>query len=328
VDCTHTDTDIRTLQRRYMAYVEKLVRHKTPDIIHAHDWLTFEAAVLAKQITGKPLIAHVHATEFDRSGEHHGNPIVHDIEYNGLLMADHIIAVSQATKDLIVRRYQIPPDRISVVHNSMNPLDVSAAQNEDNSYIYLEQMKQRGYKVVVSISRLTVQKGLNYLLSAAAAVVERDPKVLFLLAGSGELRDELLEQSANLGIASNVLFSDFVRGKAWRDTYRIADIFVMSSVSEPFGLTALEAAQFGPVICLSKQSGVSEVLSHALKFDYWDTDRLANFILTATSEPALVDSLTTNSRREISHMSWDKAADKIMHLYTHTPRLKLQEMAV
>jgi glycosyltransferase involved in cell wall biosynthesis len=326
--CDHVTTDIRELQRHYSAHVEKLVKQKVPDVIHAHDWLTFEAAILAKKLTSRPMIAHVHATEFDRSGEHHGNPVVHDIEYEGLVMADQIIAVSQATKDLIVREYQIPADKISIVHNSLNPTDYEHDPSEANVYVYLEQMKKRGYTIVVSLGRLTAQKGLPYFLRSAARVVSKNPKVLFLLAGSGELRDELLEQSAELGIAENVLFSGFVRGEAWRDAFRIADIFVMSSVSEPFGLTALEAAQFGPVVCITKQSGVGEVLKNVLKFDYWDTDKLADQILTVMSQPTFGESLKINSRQEMNGMSWDKAADKIMHLYNYTPQLKAQEMAV
>ncbi|MFS8119948.1 MAG: glycosyltransferase family 4 protein, partial [Microcoleus sp.] len=193
--CPHATVDIRTLQKYYGEYVQKLVKQKVPDIIHAHDWLTFEAAVLAKKLTSRPMIAHVHATEFDRSGEHHGNPIVHDIEYNGLLMADHIIAVSQATKDLIIREYAIPADKISVVHNSIEPKECEIQISNINTFVYLEQMKKRGYTVIVSLGRLTVQKGLPYFLKSAARVISKNPKVLFLLAGAGELRDELLEQS-------------------------------------------------------------------------------------------------------------------------------------
>ncbi len=328
IPCPHATVDIRTIQKYYGEYVKKLIKQKVPDIIHAHDWLTFEAAVLAKKLTSRPMIAHVHATEFDRSGEHHGNPIVHDIEYNGLIMADHIIAVSQATKDLIVREYAIPADKISVVHNSIDPRDYEEQIDDINTFVYLEQMKKRGYTVIVSLGRLTVQKGLSYFLRSAARVINKNSKVLFLLAGAGELRDELLEQSAELGIAEHVLFSGFVRGKVLDDAYRIADIFVMSSVSEPFGLTALEAAQYGPVICLSKQSGVGEVLKHTLKFDYWDTDKLANQILTVMKEPAFSETLRAHSQREITSLSWDSAADKILELYNRTPKLKAEELAI
>lgn len=315
--CEHSlPTDMRSLQRRYIQYVERYVRKKIPDVIHAHDWLTFEAAILAKQLTSKPLIAHVHATEFDRAGHHSGNPLVHDIEYNGLLFADHIIAVSQATKNLIVERYAIPADKISVVHNSLDPQEFEISPQSENTYRYLAEMKKRGFTVVVALGRLTVQKGLTYFLEAARHVVDHNPRVLFLLAGSGELRDELIEQSARLGIAGNILFSGFVRGKAQRDAYGIADVFVMSSVSEPFGITALEAAQQGTAICISKQSGVGEVLTHVLRFDYWDTQRLADQLINLTLHAPLSTALKENVHHEIQSMSWAETADKVLRIYS------------
>lgn len=313
--CKHTyPKDLRGQQKRYTDFVEQYVGKDTPDVIHAHDWLTFEAAMRAKQITRKPLIAHVHATEFDRSGEHHGNPLVHDIEYNTLHMADRIVAVSQVTKDIIVREYGIPGDKVHVVHNSINPeefADISFA----GSYVYLEEMKKRGYKVVVSLGRLTVQKGLRYLIDAAKRVIDVNDKVLFLMVGDGELRDELLERAAELGIARNIIFTGFLRGQRWRDAYAIGDMFVMPSVSEPFGLTALEAAGTGNAVLLSKQSGAGEVLRSVLKFDFWDTDKLANYILTVADRQVLRDELVNNVMREFSQLSWGDVAAKCQIIY-------------
>ncbi|HEX4662410.1 MAG TPA: glycosyltransferase family 4 protein [Candidatus Saccharimonadales bacterium] len=315
-DCQHAwSHDLRARQRQYITYVEQLVTKNPPEVIHAHDWLTFEAGMRAKEITGRPLIAHVHATEFDRAGANTGNPMIHDIEYTGLLLADKIIAVSQTTKDLIIARYNIPTDKIEVVHNSIDLSEYDATEGPDNAYQYVEAMKRRGYTVVATVGRLTIQKGLHYFLQAARKVIDRNEKVLFLIAGSGEQRDELLEQAADLGIARNILFSGFVRGKQWRDTYRVADIFVMSSVSEPFGLTALEAAHYGTAVSLSCQSGVGEILHNVLKFDYWDTERLADQILALAQYQALTVELQDSAFAELQHFSWHEAADKLLQLY-------------
>ncbi|HKX24378.1 MAG TPA: glycosyltransferase family 4 protein [Candidatus Saccharimonadales bacterium] len=313
--CEHAaPKDLRGQQKRYTAFVEKYLLEQDPDVIHAHDWLTFEAGMRAKQITGKPLVAHVHATEFDRSGEHHGNPLVHDIEYNALRMADRVVAVSQVTKDIIVREYNIPADKVEVVHNSIDPEDF-ADVTFAGSYLYLEEMKKLGYKVVVSLGRLTVQKGLRYLIQAAAQVHSVNDKVLFLIAGDGELRNELIEQAAELGVAHNIIFTGFVRGQRWRDAYAIGDMFVMPSVSEPFGLTALEAAGTGNAVLLSKQSGAGEVLRSVLKFDFWDTDKLANYILAVAEQPVLRNTLMRNVQNEFARLSWGDVADKCHNIY-------------
>jgi glycogen(starch) synthase len=313
--CEHgAPKDLRGQQKHYTAFVEKYLLEQNPDVIHAHDWLTFEAGMRAKQITGKPLIAHVHATEFDRSGEHHGNPLVHDIEYNALHMADRVVAVSQVTKDIVVREYGIPADKVHVVHNSIEPGDF-ADVTFAGSYLYLEEMKKLGYKVVVSLGRLTVQKGLRYLIQAAAQVHRVNDKVLFLVAGDGELRNELIEQAAELGVAHNIIFTGFVRGQRWRDAYAVGDMFVMPSVSEPFGLTALEAAGTGNAVLLSKQSGAGEVLKSVLKFDFWDTDKLANYILAVAEQPVLRNTLMQNVQSEFNRLSWADVAQKCHELY-------------
>jgi glycosyltransferase involved in cell wall biosynthesis len=321
--CQHAyPKDLRGQQKRYADFVEKYIEQSDADVIHAHDWLTFEAGMRAKQITKKPLVAHVHATEFDRSGEHHGNPLVHDIEYNTLHMADRVVAVSQVTKDIIVREYGIPADKVHVVHNSVDTQEFADVSFE-GSYVYLEEMKKRGYKVVVSLGRLTVQKGLRYLVQAAERVIRVNDKVLFLVAGDGELRDELIEQSAELGIAHNIIFTGFLRGQRWRDAYAIGDMFVMPSVSEPFGLTALEAAGTGNVVLLSKQSGAGEVLRSVLKFDFWDTDKLANYILAVADQPVLSQTLMQNVQNEFSRLSWHDMADKCQDLYKNLHKTEI-----
>lgn len=301
-------------QAEYQQTVQTLVSRHSYDAIHAHDWLTFAAAMLAKKMTGKPLVAHVHSTEYDRSGAHRGNPLVHDIELSGLLMADRIIAVSNATKTTLVRKYGLRPVDIEVVHNSADPSHL-VQPDTTNSYRYLERMKPYGYKVVVSIARLTIQKGMRFLLEAAQKALSQDPKLLFLIVGDGDQCQELIELSAELGIADHIIFTGFLRGKEWRDAYHIGDMFVMSSVSEPFGLTALEAASTGNAVLLTKQSGVSEVLNAALRFDFWDTQRLADYIVNVASEPVLQETLATYAKNEVAAMSWQKAANQLLGTY-------------
>jgi glycosyltransferase involved in cell wall biosynthesis len=203
-----------------------------------------------------------------------------------------------------------------VVHNSIDPDDFAGITSA-GSFLYLEEMKKRGYKVVVNIGRLTIQKGLRYLIQAARQVKDVNDKVLFLIVGDGELRDELIELSAELGVAHNVIFTEFLRGQRWRDAFGIGDMFVMPSVSEPFGLTALEAAGTGNAVLLSKQSGAGEVLRSVLKFDFWDTNKLANYILAVAEQPALQQTLIQNVQSEFSRLSWSEVADKCQTLYHH-----------
>ena len=305
---------------RYVKAVEGIATLGEFDIIHAHDWLTFRAALRAKEISGKPLIAHVHATEFDRAGGKAGNPLVHEIEYMGLVIADKIIAVSQLTKNVIAQEYDIPEDKIDVVHNS---IDTSIYNELDpqNAYTYLERMKSHGYRVVSNVGRLTVQKGLYNLLLAAKEVVARAPKTIFLIVGSGEQYLELLQLSADLGIAKNVVFTDFQRGKNLRDAFAIADLFVMPSVSEPFGLTPLEAIGYGTPALVSKQSGVAEVITNCLKVDFWDVHEMANQIHAVVTNDALRDELHTQSFAEFMKLSWDATAHKLVGAYSQHAEL-------
>lgn len=319
--CSHEQNGLRGLQHRYTKYVERAIKYRTYDAIHAHDWLTLEAGMRAKEVLNIPLIAHVHATEFDRAGAHSGNPIVHDIEYNGLMMADRIIAVSEITKQIITQQYNIPENKIEVVHNSIDVSSYPSAIEEAQTYLYLEQMKARGHKVVVSLGRLTVQKGLTQLLEAAAAALSKNDSLLFLIAGTGEQRDQLIEKAASLGISDKIIFTGFVRGSQWRDAYRIGDMFVMSSVSEPFGLTVLEAAAYGNAIIITKQSGVGEVMHNILRYDFWDTTRLADQMLAVASQPVLQHELAQQARMEFEKFSWRDVSKKCLSLYDQHSRL-------
>lgn len=304
---------VRGLQDEYEDFVEDVIALDQPDVIHAHDWLTLGAGMKAKRLSGAPLIAHVHATEFDRAGGGNGNPLIHEIEQHGLLMADHIVAVSKATKQLIIERYNIPADKIEVIHNSAEVLDHYAT--DVAQYRYIERLKLEGYTVVATIGRLTLQKGLSHFLRAAALAHARYGRFVFVIAGDGEQRDELIALSADLGISDAVLFTGFVRGQALRDVYNLADVFVMSSVSEPFGLTALEAAQHRTAISITNQSGVREVLHGALSYDYWDERRLADQLVALALSEALRNELAHNAAREVMQMSWQKVARRFVDRY-------------
>ncbi len=321
-DLTEADADnlkdMRGVQKRYVKFIEQMVVDRDIHTIHAHDWLTMEAGMRAKELTGAPLVVHVHATEFDRSGEKRGNPVVHEIEQQALLMADRIIAVSEITKNIIVREYGIPADKVEVVHNAIDVNSFEEYEYDDSTYKYLETLKSEGYTIVSTVTRFTVQKGLTHFLKAAARASEKYPKLAFLLAGDGEQRDELLRLSADLGIADKVFFTGFVRGKQWRDAYSVADIFVMSSVSEPFGLTALEAAHHDSALIISKQSGVGEVLNSIYRYDFWDIDRLADQIVGIALSPSLRDSLKANIKHEYTRLSWHSVAEKCINLYKDT----------
>jgi glycosyltransferase involved in cell wall biosynthesis len=294
--------------------VDDLITDKTFDIVHAHDWLTFRAAIRIKERTNLPIILHVHSIESDRAGGQRGNEFVRDIEEYCLNLADKVIAVSEHTKQAIIREYSVPSENIEVVHNSINTDDIIPLSGV-NSYRYIELMKEKGYKVAVNFGRLTIQKGLSNLIEAMHKVVAKHPKSLLLIIGSGEQYFDLIKLSADLGISNNVLFADFQRGKKLRDGIAIGDLFVMPSISEPFGLTALEAIGYGTPAMVSKQSGVSEIVKNMLKVDFWDIDEMANKIITSFENPELLDELLNKSRSEIKNISWDQSSMKIKNLY-------------
>lgn len=309
----HTSISLHDELQLYFDNTLKRVGEKQFDIIHAHDWLTFRAALRLKTIKDCPLILHVHSIESDRSANGIGNEYVKDIEETAMHLADQIIAVSQHTKNKIVTDYGIDSKKIDVVHNSIQAIVEN--DSSDNSYRFLEIMKEQGYKVVANIGRLTVQKGLPNLLRAAQRVIAVNPKTLFLIVGSGEQYSELVNLAAELGISDKVLFADFQRGKKWRDAFKIADLFVMPSISEPFGLTPLEAISFGTPSLVSKQSGVSEVFKNCLKVDYWDIDEMSNLIASALKSDAMLQEIIEKATLEVDVMSWDNASQKINELY-------------
>ena len=314
---------IRDVQKTYCDFIETHLMKFKPEVIHAHDWLTYEAGILAKQKYNAPLIAHVHATEYDRAGMHTGNPLIHEIEYEGLMMADQIIAVSESTKRIIHEKYHIPLNKIKVVYNSLDEnYEKSNYTFNDSTYGYLTKLKSEGWTIISTVGRFTVQKGLHNFMHAAALAVSKEPKLMFVFAGDGEERNELISLAADLGIAKNVIFTGFIRGKRLRDIYSISDIFVMSSISEPFGLTALEAAHHGDALILTKQSGVSEVIWSAMTYDFWDQEKLANEIVAIAKNDALRDSLQQNVKNEYRKISWNQVAKKCMKIYNNTIKPK------
>ena len=324
---THHDhntlVSIRDVQHEYCDFINQYLQDFKPELTHAHDWLTYEAGILAKKNYGIPLIAHVHATEYDRAGMHTGNPLIHEIEYEGLMLADKIIAVSEATKRTVHEKYHIPLSKIDVIYNSLDEnYEKSDYFLNNDTYRYLLKMKEQGYTIVSTVGRFTIQKGLSHFMDAAALAIQKNPKLLFVFAGDGEERNSLIAQAARLGISRSVLFTGFIRGKKLRDVYAVSDVFVMSSVSEPFGLTALEAAHHGDALILTKQSGVAEVIWSAFTYDFWDIKKLADEILAISKSPALCHTLQKNVKNEYHKISWNEVAKKCLKVYNKTIKHK------
>ena len=295
--------------RRYALRAQEIAKKEKFDIIHAHDWLSFLAGVEAKKISGKPLILHMHATEFDRTGGQGVNQDVYNIERDAMNYADGIIAVSNFTKEKIVQHYGIPADKIEVVHNGIDECDYQNIPDR------LSKLKKAGQKIVLFAGRITIQKGPEYFIRAAKRVLEVNPNVLFLVAGSGDMERQMVLEAASLGISEHVIFVGFLRGDDLNAVYRVADLFVMPSVSEPFGITPLESIIAGAPVLISKQSGVSEVLTHALKTDFWDTEDMANKILGVVSHRSLWQTLWGNSREEVRKVTWDASSKKCIDYY-------------
>ena len=312
--------DIRSIQAEYCNFIREYLADpkNKPDAIHAHDWLTMEAGMLAKELTGAPLITHIHATEFDRSGGTSGNQKIHNIEYAGICASDKVFAVSKNTRNIIIEKYQIQPKKVEVVYNAIETSTLANPQDYDKrTYRYLEYLKSQGYTVVMTLTRFTVQKGLTFLMQAIAEAVSKNPKIALLLVGDGEQRNELIKMASDFQISNKIFFTGFLRGNKWRDAYGVADIFVMSSVNEPFGLTALEAAHFNNALIISKQSGVGEVLQNILRYDFWDTKKLASQIYEVSTNKELLQNLKNGVRKEYDRISWSDIAEQIMEEFIH-----------
>lgn len=294
--------------KRYAKCGRKIALNEKFDVIHAHDWLSFGAGLVAKEATGKPLVVHVHATEFDRGGGNI-NQEVYRLEKEGMEKADKVVAVSNYTKKIITDHYGIPAEKIEVVHNG---IDFSEKKNLPKK---IHKLKERGKKIVLFVGRLTIQKGPDYFVKAAKRVCNFSGDFYFVISGSGDMEEQLMKEVARLGISDKVIFTGFLRGEELKKVYQEADLFVMPSVSEPFGLTPLESIINGTPVLLSKQSGVSEVLSHALKIDFWDVDDLAGKILSFLNYEPLSSCLIKHGREEVEKITWDAAANKCLSIY-------------
>ncbi len=292
--------------KRYAQLASEIAKTHPHQIIHAHDWMTYQAGLKAKQISNKPLIIHVHATEFDRTGGHGVNQHVYNIEKQGMEQADHIIAVSNFTKNKIIEHYHIPKEKITVIHNAVNFTNFKSNQE-------FEINKQD--KVILFLGRITIQKGPDWFIYLAKKILDHDPNFKFIIVGSGDMEGKTIEKAAELNIADKVLFTGFLRGHDLDQVYQLANLYVMPSISEPFGITPLEAMRNNTPCLISKQSGVSEVIQHCLKADFWDIEKMADQIISILKYQEGYQHLKENATREVKKFSWDTPAKKCLNLY-------------
>ena len=274
------------------------------DVIHAHDWLTYPAGRFAKQISGKPLVVHVHATDYDRS-RGQVNPDVYKIEKEGMDAADHIITVSNLTRQTVIEKYPQHPDKVTTVHNAVEPLEVKVEKKE---------VANRD-KVVTFLGRITMQKGPEFFVEVAEKVLKHTDGVRFVMAGSGDMMDKMVRLVARKGISDHFHFTGFLKGGQVMEMLADSDVYMMPSVSEPFGISPLEAMQCGTPSIISKQSGCAEILEHALKTDYWDVDAMADYVHAIVAYPAMYESLHINGLEEIDGIRWVDAGLKVRAIY-------------
>lgn len=289
---------------RYAYIASRIAEEQDFDVIHAHDWLTYLAGIVAKRISGKPLVVHVHATEFDRSGEN-VNRVVYDLERTGMEHADAVIAVSNLTRNIVINRYGIDKSRVFTVHN--------AVDFSDKEEVKAEKIVKE--KVITFLGRITFQKGPEYFIEAAHKVLKAYPNVRFVMAGSGDMMNKMVKRVAKLKMGSKFTFTGFLTGDDVTKMYAQSDVYVMPSVSEPFGISPLEAMRMGVPVIISKQSGVSEVLQHAIKVNFWDIDALADAMYGLLSYPTLSKSLQEEGTNEVNSLNWFDSANRVKHIY-------------
>ncbi|MEI7981811.1 MAG: glycosyltransferase family 4 protein [Bacteroidota bacterium] len=290
---------------RYALVASSLALNNTFDVIHSHDWLTYPAGIAAKEVTGKPLVVHVHATEFDRSGEH-VNQNVYDIERKGMTEADLVITVSNLTRQIVIEKYGIDPEKVITVHNAVEPADRPELEGVQ---------KHVKEKIVTFLGRVTYQKGPDYFVEAAYKVLQRDSNVRFVMAGSGDLLNRMVRRVAQLKISTKFHFTGFLAGSEVDTMFAMSDVYVMPSVSEPFGISPLEAMRSNVPVVISKQSGVAEVLQHALKVDFWDIDALADAIYGILHYDALRKMFGRYGKAEVDNLKWENAAINVIEVY-------------
>lgn len=295
----------RNLKEEVERFTKKgveIAKRENFDLIHCHDWMTFPAGVKTKEFSGKKLILHVHTTEFDRSCGGY-NPFVYDIELNAFNKADKIIAVSNYTKNKIIEGYGISESKIDVVHNAIEFDGIKKNKTYNRK------------KIVLYLGRLSMHKGPDYFIKAAKKVLEHRDDILFVMAGSGELLPKMIDLACSLGIGDKILFTGRLKDREVKKIYEAADLYVLPSVSEPFGITALEAASNGVPVITSKNAGVREVLTNCLEADFWDVDEIANKIISVIKYKPVKEEITNNAYHELEKISWMKQASKVMNIY-------------
>ena len=290
---------------KYSVVAEVIARDHEFDVIHAHDWLAYPAGIAAKRVSGKPLVIHVHATDFDRSGGS-VNPQVYAIEKEGMDAADKIITVSNLTRHIVIEKYNIHPDKVVTVYNAVEPL----SQEEK-----IKLKKGVDEKIVTFLGRITMQKGPEYFVEAANLVLQKMNNVRFVMAGSGDMMNAMVKRAAELKITDRFHFTGFLKGDDVFDMFRMSDVFVMPSVSEPFGIVPLEAMQSNVPVIISHQSGVSEILKYAIKIDYWDTYAMADAIYGLINYPALHHMFKEQGKEEVANLLWKNSAKKVRDIY-------------
>jgi len=291
--------------RRYAMLAQKIAKNNEFDIIHAHDWLAYEAGIQAKKISNAPLVVHMHATEYDRSGEN-VNKVVYDIEKRGMDAADLVVAVSNLTRNIVIDKYGIAPEKVVVLHNAVEPLNKMAFAGEKKT------VKE---KIVTFLGRITFQKGPEYFVEAAYKVLQKDDNVRFVMAGSGDMLNKTIKRVAQLGIANRFHFTGFLKGEDVDRMFALSDVYVMPSVSEPFGISPLEAMRSNVPVIISKQSGVSEILNFALKADFWDIDAMADYIYGLLKYDGISKIFKKHGKSEVNSLKWENAAKKLLGYY-------------
>jgi len=288
----------------YAIVAAQIATNEQFDLIHAHDWLTFRAGIAAKKISGKPLVIHVHATEYDRSGERNRNEMVYQMEKEGMEAADAICAVSDLTRNIIIEKYGISPEKVFTLHNAV----------QQNKKEIVREKNLKG-KIVTFLGRVTFQKGPEYFVETAKKVMEYDPEVRFVLAGDGDMMTRIILRVAELGIADRFHFTGFLSGADIDTLFGMSDVYVMPSISEPFGISPLEAMRAHVPVVISKQSGVSEILKYAIKVDFWDIDATADAIYGILHYPALAKIFAEKGKEEVNNLKWEYVAKKLKQIY-------------
>lgn len=290
---------------RYALIGSGIAAKEKHDIIHAHDWLTYPAGIAAKKASGKPLVVHMHATEFDRTGGD-VNQVVYDMEREGMEAADRVITVSNLTRKVVIEKYGIDPGKVVTVHNAVD-------QNVSKEIIEIKRKMKE--KVVTFLGRITFQKGPEYFIEAAYKILQKDNNVRFVMAGSGDMLNKMIERVAHLKIADKFHFTGFLKGDDVTNMFALSDVFVMPSVSEPFGIVPLEAMRSNVPVVISKQSGVAEVLKHAFKVDFWDVDAMADSIYGLCHYEGLSDMFKEYGKIEVENLKWENAAKEVKKVY-------------